>query len=109
MKPVVLLIGKLRQVIGSVPQQLDHLPVNWLGAHDHAEVMHQLDHEPNIACAIIGGSLPDDVRGDIVAMIASQRPDICIHVKDRASGPDAMADFVERVVRMQFFKDRTPA
>ena len=109
MKPVVLLIGKLRQVISEVPRQLDHLPVNWLGAHDHAEVMHQLENEPNIACAIIGGSLPDDVRGDLVAMIATRRPDICIHVKDRASGPEAMAGFVDRVVRMQFVRDRAPA
>ncbi|MEP2530044.1 hypothetical protein [Shimia sp.] len=109
MKPVVLLIGKLRQVIEKVPQQLDHLPVNWLGAHDHAEVMHQLNREPNIDCAIIGGSLPDDIRGDLVAMIATRRPDICIHVKDRDSGPDAMAGFVENIVRMQYVDHKLPA
>ena len=99
----------MRQVIDGVPQQLDHLPVNWLGAHDHPEVMHQLDHEPNIACVIIGGSLPDDIRGDLVSLIATRRPDVCIHVKDRDSGPDAMVEFVEKVVRMHFVKDRVPA
>ncbi|WP_204115652.1 hypothetical protein [Shimia biformata] len=109
MKPVVLLVGKLRRVIDDIPRQLDHLPVNWLGAHDHAEVMRQLDTEPGIACVVIGGSLPDDIRGDLVSLIATRRPDICIHVKDRASGPDAMAAFVEKVVRMQFGKERASA
>ena len=108
MKPVVLLVGKLRRVIGDVPGQLDHLPIEWLGAHDHAEVMHQLDREPRIACVIIGGSLDDDTRGDLVSLIASRRPDVPIYVKDRASGPDAMVGFVERIVRMQFARDRVP-
>lgn len=109
MKPVVLLVGKLPHVIGNVPRQLDHLPIEWLGAHDHAEVVRQLDTEPRIACVIIGGSLPDDIRGDLVGLIASKRSDICIHVKDRASGPDALVGFVEKVVAMTFAEVRQPA
>ena len=49
MKPVVLLVGKLRNVIGDVPKHMEDLPVRWLGAHDHAEVMRQLEGEPAIA------------------------------------------------------------
>ena len=89
MKPVVLLIGKLPNVIGDVARRLDHLPIQWLGAHDQDEVRRQLDAEPNIASAIMGAGLDDKVRGEIVGIIAARRPDICIHLKDRASGPEA--------------------
>ena len=34
MKPVVLLVGRLPGVIGGIAQQLQDLPVEWLGAHD---------------------------------------------------------------------------
>ena len=98
MKPVVLLVGKLRDVIGATAKELDHMPVEWLGAHNREEVVKQLDAEPRIACAIIGGSMDDHLRGELVALIASRRPDICIHVKDRASGPGAFTSFVQRVV-----------
>ncbi|EEE37707.1 hypothetical protein RKLH11_1543 [Rhodobacteraceae bacterium KLH11] len=99
MKPVVLLIGRLPNVIGDVAQKLDHLPIQWLGAHDPDEVRRQLDAEPNIACVIMGAGLDDAVRGALVGTIAARRPDICIHLKDRASGPDGLVPFVERIVQ----------
>ena len=98
MKPVVLLVGRLRDVIGATAKELDHMPVQWLGAHNREEVIEQLETEPKIACAIIGGSLDDHLRGELVSIIASKRPDICIYVKDRASGPSAFTGFVQRVV-----------
>lgn len=101
MKPVVLLIGKLPNVIGDVAQQLDHLPIQWLGAHDQEEVRHQLEAEPRITCAIMGAGLDDTIRGELVRIIAARRPDICIHLKDRASGPEGLVPFVERVVQSQ--------
>ncbi|WP_109313006.1 hypothetical protein [Ruegeria sp. AU67] len=101
MKPVVLLIGKLPNVIGDVARQLDHLPIQWLGAHDQEEVKRQLDEEPRIACAIMGAGLNDRIRGEMVGIIAARRPDICIHVKDRASGPDGLVPFVQRVVQYE--------
>ncbi|MGV6803511.1 MAG: hypothetical protein ACWA49_04830 [Ruegeria sp.] len=104
MKPVVLLIGRLPNVIGDVARQLDHLPIQWLGAHDPDEVRRQLDTEPRIACAIIGAGLDDRVRGELVGIIAARRPDICIHLKDRASGPEGMVPFVERVVRHELLE-----
>ncbi|WP_170420781.1 hypothetical protein [Ruegeria arenilitoris] len=99
MKPVVLLIGRLPNVIGDVARQLDHLPIRWLGAHDPDEVRRQLDAEPRIACAIMGAGLGDKVRGELVGIIAARRPDICIHLKDRASGAEGLVPFVERIVR----------
>ncbi len=101
MHPVVLLIGRLPHVIGNVARQLDHLPIEWLGAHDHAEVVRQLENEPRIACVIMGAGLEDDIRGDLIGVIAALRPDICIHLKDRASGSEGLVPFVERVVAQE--------
>lgn len=98
MKPVVLLIGKLRDVIGATSQELEGLPVQWLGAHTRDEVIEQLQAEPGIACAIIGGTMDDHLRGELIGVIASRRPDICIHLKDRASGPEGFTPFVRRIV-----------
>jgi hypothetical protein len=102
MTPVVLLVGRLPHVIGNVASELDHLPIRWLGAHDHGEVIRQLDTKPDIACVIMGGGLDDDIRGDLVGLIAQRRPDICIHIKDRASGPEGMVPFVERIAKDGF-------
>ncbi|WP_170601127.1 hypothetical protein [Ruegeria arenilitoris] len=104
MKPVVLLIGRLPNVIGDVARQLEHLPIRWLGAHDPDEVRRQLDAEPRIACAIMGAGLDDKVRGELVGIIAARRPDICIHLKDRASGSEGLVPFVERVVRHELLE-----
>lgn len=98
MQPVVLLVGRLPHVIGDVAKQLEDLPIRWLGAHDHGEVIRQLDREPDICCVIMGAGLEDEIRGDLVGLIAARRPDICIHLKDRASGPEGMVPFVRRVV-----------
>lgn len=106
MHPVVLLIGRLPHVIGDVARQLDHLPIEWLGAHDHAEVVRQLETEPRIACVIMGAGLDDSVRGDLIGVIAALRPDVCIHLKDRASGPDGLVPFVERVVGQEILPNQ---
>lgn len=98
MKPVILLVGKLPGVIGNIAKQLDDLPVHWLGAHDRGEITRQLETEPGIVCVIMGASLADSVRGELVGVIAAQRPDIPIHLKERSSGPDGMAPFVRRIV-----------
>ncbi len=109
MKPVVLLIGRLPNVIGNVARELDHLPIQWLGAHDPDEVRRQLDAEPRIACAIMGAGLDDKTRGDLVGIIAARRPDICIHLKDRSSGPSGLVPFVERVVRHEILEAQETA
>ncbi len=106
MKPVVLLVGRLPNVIGNVAKQLEHLPVEWLGAHNREEVVHQLDMEPKIGCVVIGGSMDDSTWGDLIGVIAHKRPDLCIHVKDRESGPKGMAPLVRRIVEVDLLRDR---
>ena len=106
MKPVVLLVGRLRDVIANVAKQLEHLPVEWLGAHNREEVIRQLDTEPKIACVVMGGSMDDSTRGELIGVIAQRRPDLCIHVKDRDSGPDGMAPFVRRMVEVDLLRNR---
>lgn len=101
MKPVVLLVGRLPDVIENVAKQLEDLPIQWLGAHNRDEVIRQLDAEPNIRCVVIGAGLDDVIRGELVGVIAAHRPDVCIHLKDRASGPAGMAPFVRRVVAVE--------
>ncbi|SPH17942.1 hypothetical protein DEA8626_01471 [Defluviimonas aquaemixtae] len=98
MKPVVLLIGKLPGIVGHLADELEDLQIRWLGAHDHGEVVRQLESEPKIACVIMGAGLDDNIRGDLIGVIAAIRPDVTIHLKDRASGPTGMAPFVRRVV-----------
>lgn len=101
MKPVVLLVGRLPAVVENVARELEDLPVQWLGAHNADEVVAQLEREPGIATVVMGAGLDDRLRGDLIGVIAGLRPDLCIHVKDRASGPAGMAPFVRSVVRME--------
>lgn len=98
MKPVVLLVGRLPDVIRDVARQLDHLPVQWLGAHNQDEVIAQIEAEPRIACVVVGAGLDDGTRGRLIGVIASRRPDLNIHLKDRASGSAGMGPFVARMI-----------
>ena len=86
MKPVVLLVGRLPGVIGATAQKLADMPVEWLGAHNRVEVIRQLAAEPRIACVVMGAGLDDDIRGELIGVIAERRPDISIHLKDRELG-----------------------
>ena len=98
MRPVVLLVGRLPGVIGGIAQELQDIPVEWLGAHNREEVARQLGAEPRIACVVIGAGLDDAIRGELIGVIAERRPDVSIHLKERSSGPDGMAPFVRKVV-----------
>lgn len=97
MQPIVLIVGQMPH-IGRVTNELSHLPIQWLGAHDHGEVVRQLDTEPRIECVIMGAGLDDRIRGDLIGVIAQMRPDLCMYLKDRSSGPDGLAPFVARIV-----------
>lgn len=109
MKPVILLVGRLPSVVEDIESQLDDLSIEWLGAHDRNEVIRQLEAEPNISSVIIGAGLDDNIRGDLIGIIASRRPDICIHLKDRLSGPAGMAPFVRRIVEIEVLRRPEPA
>lgn len=97
-KPIILLVGKLPGVVGDIARQLSDMHVEWLGAHDRSEVIRQLEAEPRIACVVMGAGLDDTVRGDLIGVIASRRPDLTIHLKDRASGSEGIAPFARKVV-----------
>lgn len=99
MKPVVLLIGRLPGVVGTIAKELEGMPIRWLGAHNRDEVIRQLETEPKISCVVMGAGLDDAIRGDLIGVIAKRRPDISIHLKDRTSGPAGMAEFVRKVVQ----------
>ena len=99
MKPVVLLVGRLPNILGRLAGDLQDLPVELLGAHDRAEVAQQLQAEPLIKTVIMGGVYDDDLRGALIHEIASMRPDVTIHLKDRASGAEGMTEFVRKVVK----------
>ena len=101
MRPVVLLVGRLPDVIRNVATELEDLPIQWLGAHNRDEVVAQLDAEPNIRSVVMGAGLDDTIRGELIGVIAARRPDLCIHVKDRASGPPGMAPFARRVIESE--------
>lgn len=105
MRPVVLLVGRLPAVVETVARELEDLPVQWLGAHNRDEVVAQLKNEPGIATVVMGAGLDDRVRGDLIGVIAGLRPDLCIHVKDRASGSAGMAPFARRVVRAELLSE----
>ena len=105
MRPVVLLVGRLPDVIANVAQQLEDLPIQWLGAHNREEVIAQLEAEPRILSVVIGAGLDDDIRGQLIGVIARRRPDLCIHLKDRASGPAGMAPFTRRVVESELLSE----
>ena len=105
MKSVVLLVGRLPSVVEDVARSLEDLPIEWLAAHNRGEVISQLDAEPNIASVVIGAGLDDTIRGDLVGVIAARRPDLCIHLKDRSSGPAGMAKFVRRVVEIEVLRE----
>jgi hypothetical protein len=98
MRPIVLLVGRLPGVIGDIARQLSDMQVEWLGAHNREEVIRQLEAEPRIACVVMGAGLDDGVRGELIGVIAERRPDLTIHLKDRASGPEGLAPFTRKVV-----------
>ena len=98
MKPVVLLVGKMPGIAGRMEAALGDLGIEWLGATNRDEVIRQLEAEPNIRTVVLGGTLEDTLRGELIGAVASRRPDLSIHVKDRESGPEGMPDFVRTVV-----------
>ena len=66
--------------------EFENMNTQWLGAHNREEVVAQPVIEPGIATMVIGAGLDDRLRGDLIGAIASLRPDLCIHLKDRNSG-----------------------
>jgi hypothetical protein len=109
MKPIVLLVGRLPNVVNHIAPELEDLPVEWLGAHNREEVIRQLEAEPNIAVVVMGAGLDDHVRGELIGVVAQRRPDLTIHLKERSTGPEGMAPFTRRVVEAMVLRSGVTA
>ncbi len=60
MNPVVLLVGRLPGIGGNIASHLEGIPMRWLD---------------------------DTIRGELIGEIASRKPDMSDHLKDRPSVP----------------------
>ena len=73
-------------------------PVTWAEAGTEVDILKSLQGYPDIRLAAMGAGLDDVTRGRLIAVIAAARPDVTIHLKDRASGPGGMAEFVVKLI-----------
>jgi hypothetical protein len=101
MNPVVLLVGRLPHVTDTVAKELEDLPIQWLGAHDRRELEFQLQAEPNIRTVVVDAGLDDQLRGELVPVVARHRPDLCVHFQDHASGEAGFAKFAHRIAEFE--------
>ena len=91
----ILLLGRLASIVDKLTDELSNENVLIHGATNAKEAVQQLDsHTINIV--VMGGGLDDDIRAELCQLIWSKREDLTIHIKDRASGPSSMADFIKR-------------
>ena len=93
----IILAGRLPSIVNNLTQQLSRDDVRFLGATNAAELATHLDN-PDVSAVIMGGGLEDAVRTELCLLVWSSRDDLPIHIKDRASGPAGMADFVASVL-----------
>jgi len=89
----IILAGRLPSIVDNLTEQLSRNDVQFLGATNAEQLATHLDN-PDVSAVIIGGGLDDAVRADLCLLVWSLRDDLPIHIKDRASGPTAMAGFV---------------
>lgn len=94
----LLLVGRLPGIVDNIKAQIEVTGVEMYGATNEAEVRAEMTNHP-IDTVIMGGGLDDDIRGAICKTVMSIRDDVCIHLKDRASGPEGMTEFVRGVIR----------
>lgn len=94
----LLLVGRLPGIVDNIKAQIQVPGLEMYGATNDAEVRAEVTNHP-IDTVIMGGGLDDDTRGALCETIMSIREDICIHLKDRASGPEGMAAFVRGVIK----------
>ncbi|EGM68058.1 hypothetical protein [Shewanella sp. HN-41] len=93
----ILLLGRLTSIVDKLTDELSDERVLIHGATNAEEVIQQLDTHA-IDIVVMGGGLADDIRAELCRLIWSKREDLTIHIKDRASGPGTMADFIKHVV-----------
>jgi DNA-binding response OmpR family regulator len=94
----ILLLGRLASIVDKLTDELNDSNITLYGATNIGEAMLQLDSLP-IDVVIMGGGLDDDTRAELCKLIWSKRDDLCLHIKDKASGPDSMSDFIIKVAK----------
>ena len=98
MTPRVLVMGRKPGIVEAVHEKFGAQPVTWAEAGTEADILQALQDYPDIRLAAMGAGLDDDTRGRPIAVIAAARPDVTIHLEDRASGPGGMAEFVVKLI-----------
>ena len=98
MTPRVLVMGRKPGIVEAVHEKFGAQPVTWAEAGTEADILQALQDYPDIRLAAMGAGLDDVTRGRLIAVIAAQRTDVTIHLKDRASGPGGMAEFVVKLI-----------
>lgn len=94
----LLLVGRLPGIVDNIKAQIEVPGIEMYGATNAAEVRAEMSNHP-IDTVIMGGGLDDDTRGALCKLIMSIRDDLSIHLKDRASGPEGMTEFVRGVIK----------
>ena len=94
----ILLVGRLPGIVENMTKEIRMPNVSLYGATNAKEIRTQLEGQ-SIDLVIMGGGLDDDQRGELCKLIMSIRDDLCIHLKDRASGPGGMANFIKGVIK----------
>ena len=98
MTPRVLVMGRKPGIVEAVHEKFGAQPVTWAEAGTEADILQALQDYPDIRLAAMGAGLDADTRGRLIAVIAAARPDVTINLKDRASGPEGMAEFVVKLI-----------
>lgn len=98
MTPRVLVMGRKPGIVEAVHEKFGPQPVTWAEAGTEVDILKALQGYPDIRLAAMGAGLDDETRGRLIAVIAAARPDVTIHLKDRASGPGGTAEFVVKLI-----------
>jgi hypothetical protein len=99
MEPKVLLIGRSKQVIDILKNELKSYGRDIIGA-DNKEDVYKILRSHQIDLVVIGAGLPDEVRMEMKEFIISLRPGLPVNLIKRTpdSNPQKMIDFVNQKV-----------
>jgi DNA-binding response OmpR family regulator len=94
----ILLLGRLASKVNELAADVNDSQISLHPATNAEEASRQLD-EQQIDLVVMGGGLDDEIRAQLCRLIWAKRDDLSIHIKDRASGPAAMAEFIKRIIK----------
>ncbi len=94
----ILLVGRTPDEAAKLTEELEADGVQLFGVMNADEVLDRLEHEA-IDLVVVAGVVQDADRHEICTVIASIRDELCIHLKDRASGPEGMLPFLRGIIK----------